>query len=135
MNIDLRKLYALGKLEINEEIIIPEDYYQKMDIIRMSLVRVDGKVFINSSEEIELDANLKGTFILPCAISLEEVEYDFDVVIEEIIDENKINNEISLALLDILWENIVLEVPMKVVKEGINSNNIKGEGWELEENQ
>ena len=37
----------------------------------------------------------------------------------------------TLDILPLLWENIVSEVPMRVVKEGISVTNISGDGWEL----
>ena len=51
--------------------------------------------------------------------------------IEEEIDQNKLNDEFFLDLLDVLWENIVLEIPVRVVKEGVKSEDLHGEGWEL----
>ena len=133
MNIDLRKLYGLKKLEIDETVLIPEAYYQKLDIMMMEPVQVKGQVLVDGQGDIALSLALAGTFILPCSISREAVTYPFTSLIEETIEQNIQNNEINLALLDILWENIVLEVPIKVVKEGVTSKNIKGEGWELED--
>lgn len=54
--------------------------------------------------------------------------------IEEIIGENNINNNFYLDLSDILWENIVLEIPIKVVKEGVQLETSSGKGWSVEEN-
>ena len=134
MEIDLRKIYLTKKLIINEEIVIPLDYYQKLDITNINSVKVIGEIFINHDDELELKCDIKGNFIIPCAISLQEVEIPFKCDVHHIIDEKEQKNQISLALLDVLWENIVLEVPIKVVKDGIKIDNIKGEGWELEGN-
>ncbi|NLL01564.1 MAG: DUF177 domain-containing protein [Mollicutes bacterium] len=131
MKIDLRKLYALKKLEIDETIIIPEEYYQNTDILRLENINVNGDIQINHEEEIELNVIVSGTFILPCAITLEEVPYDFNTEISEIIPENNEKNQFSLELLDILWENIVSEVPIRVVKPDLVAKNIKGDGWEI----
>lgn len=96
MKIDLRKLYILNKIDINEEVIIPEEYYQKIDIIKVSPLKVKGNIMINNQDEIELNVNIKGIFILPCAISLEEVDYDFNIDLNEIIPET--NKKVSLNL-------------------------------------
>ena len=133
MEIDLRKLYSAEKIAVNEEIIIPEDYYQNLDVINISSVNLQGEIALNYDGEIELKGELKGTFTISCAISLEEVDEPFSSEVEIIIVEKAQKNQINLALLDILWENIVLEVPMKVIKKGVKTDNIKGEGWELEE--
>ena len=131
MKIDLRKLYGLGKININENVVIGEDLYSKMGVRSMSEVLVSGNVFINYEENIELDLNVSGTFIMPCAITLEDVEVPFQTKIEEEISGNNLNNDFFLDLLDILWENIVLEIPLKVVKEGVELKNLEGQGWKV----
>ena len=131
MKIDLRKLYALNKLSIDEEVIIPEEYYKNAGVRSLSKVKVNGDVTVNYEENIELHLNVSGEFIIPCAITLDDVIVPFNTFIEEEIDQNKLNDEFFLVLLDVLWENIVLEIPVRVVKEGVKSEDLHGEGWEL----
>lgn len=131
MKIDLRKLYALNKLSIDEEVIIPEEYYKKAGVRNLSKVKVNGDVTVNYEENIELHLNVSGEFIIPCAITLDDVIVPFNTLIEEEINQNKLNDEFFLDLLDVLWENIVLEIPVRVVKEGVKSEDLHGEGWEL----
>lgn len=131
MKIDLRKLYALNKLSIDEEVIIPEEYYKNAGVRSLSKVKVNGDVTVNYEENIELHLNVSGEFIIPCAITLDDVIVPFNTLIEEEIDQNKLNDEFFLDLLDVLWENIVLEIPVRVVKEGVKSEDLHGEGWEL----
>ena len=131
MKIDLRKLYALNKLSIDEEVIIPEEYYKNAGVRTLSKVKVNGDVTVNYEENIELHLNVSGEFIIPCAITLDDVIVPFNTLIEEEIDQNKLNDEFFLDLLDVLWENIVLEIPVRVVKEGVKSEDLHGEGWEL----
>ena len=131
MKIDLRKLYALKKLSIDEEVIIPEEYYKNAGVRSLSKVKVNGDVTVNYEENIELHLNVSGEFIIPCAITLDDVIVPFNTFIEEEIDQNKLNDEFFLDLLDVLWENIVLEIPVRVVKEGVKSEDLHGEGWEL----
>jgi len=129
MNIDLRHLSNDREMEINEEVIIPPEYYEKLSIIRMTPIKVTGILRINSAEEIEVVLNLVGTMELPCAITLEPVPHHFSIDIDEVIPAS---DAISVALLDVLWENIVLEVPMRVIKPGIKKSNMQGDGWEFE---
>ena len=131
MKIDLRKLYALNKLSIDEEVVIPEEYYKNAGVRSLSKVKVNGDVTVNYEENIELHLNVSGEFIIPCAITLDDVIVPFNTFIEEEIDQNKLNDEFFLDLLDVLWENIVLEIPVRVVKEGVKSEDLHGEGWEL----
>lgn len=134
MKIDLRKLYSLASVNVDGTITFPEERLKSAGIIRLEDVSVHGKAIINYEDEIELDLDLSGKMYLPCAISLEEVEVPFTTKIEEIIGENNINNNFYLDLSDILWENIVLEIPIKVVKEGVHLETSSGKGWSVEEN-
>lgn len=134
MKIDLRKLYSLASVDVDGTITFPEEKLKSAGIIRLEDVSVHGKAIINYEDEIELDLDLSGKIYLPCAISLEEVEVPFATKIEEIIGENNINNNFYLDLSDILWENIVLEIPIKVVKEGVQLETSSGKGWSVEEN-
>ncbi len=134
MKIDLRKLYSLASVDVDGTITFPEERLKSAGIIRLEDVSVHGKAIINYEDEIELDLDLSGKMYLPCAISLEEVEVPFATKIEEIIGENNINNNFYLDLSDILWENIVLEIPIKVVKEGVQLETSSGKGWSVEEN-
>ncbi len=134
MKIDLRKLYSLASVDVDGTITFPEERLKSAGIIRLEDVNVHGKAIINYEDEIELNLDLSGKMYLPCAISLEEVEVPFATKIEEIIGENNINNNFYLDLSDILWENIVLEIPIKVVKEGVQLETSSGKGWSVEEN-
>ena len=134
MKIDLRKLYSLASVDVDGVITFPEERLKSAGIIRLEDVSVHGKAIINYEDEIELDLDLSGKMYLPCAISVEEVEVPFATKIEEIIGENNINNNFYLDLSDILWENIVLEIPIKVVKEGVQLETSSGKGWSVEEN-
>lgn len=133
MKIDLRKLYSLASVDVDGTITFPEDKLKSAGIIRLEDIKVTGKAIINYEDEIELDLDLSGKMYLPCAISLEEVEVPFVTKIEEIIEENNINGNFYLDLSDILWENIVLEIPIKVVKEGVHLEASSGKGWNVEE--
>lgn len=134
MKIDLKKLYSLASVDVDGTITFPEERLKSAGIIRLEDVNVHGKAIINYEDEIELNLDLSGKMYLPCAISLEEVEVPFATKIEEIIGENNINNNFYLDLSDILWENIVLEIPIKVVKEGVQLETSSGKGWSVEEN-
>lgn len=134
MKIDLRKLYSLASVDVDSTITFPVERLKSAGIIRLEDVNVHGKAIINYEDEIELNLDLSGKMYLPCAISLEEVEVPFATKIEEIIGENNINNNFYLDLSDILWENIVLEIPIKVVKEGVQLETSSGKGWSVEEN-
>lgn len=135
MKIDLRKLYAFKNIDIEESILIPKELYEKMGVNNIDEVKVKGNAKINYENNIVLNLEVSGNFIIPCQITFEDVVCPFNTIFETEIEENTLKNDFFLDLLDILWENIVLEIPMKVIKEGAKIENLQGEGWELiEEN-
>ena len=82
--------------------------------------------------------------VLPCAITLKPVDYPFNIKIsgeiDELyseIDENNKNFKNSIDILPIIWENILLEIPIRVVSdEARNSDiNMSGDGWKFTTNQ
>lgn len=134
MKIDLNKLNVYNKVSVDNDIVLDKELYQSTDIRDIKDLHVSGEITINISDEIVADLEVSGTFILPCAITLEDVEYKFTTKIDEIwgkfndFYENVKNN---LDICPIIWENIVSEVPMRVVKDGIDIKDLNGDGWEL----
>ena len=134
MKIDLFKLNNFNRLDIDSDVTFDEELYCKTDVRNIMNAHVSGELSISYEDELECDLLVTGTFILPCAITLEDVSYDFEVKIEENLGKfedfyNK--NKNSLDILPVLWENVVSEVPIRVVKEGASLDNLNGYGWEL----
>lgn len=134
MKIDLFKLNNFNRLDIDSDVTFDEELYCKTDVRNIMNAYVSGELSISYEDELECDLLVTGTFILPCAITLEDVSYDFEVKIEENLGKfedfyNK--NKNSLDILPVLWENVVSEVPIRVVKEGASLDNLNGDGWEL----
>ena len=132
MIIDIRKLSRDKQIPLNDEVKFNQEYYQNLDIIDISPVKAIGALELNYDDEMILKCNMKGVFTIPCSVSLEPVEEPFEVNIEQIIGENDLKSQINLDLSSILWENVVLEVPIKVIKKDIEVTFKKGDGWELE---
>ena len=75
--------------------------------------------------------------IVPCSITLEDVEYDFHTKSLEVFSFEKTDDEDVhevkgdvVELLPVIFQLIVMEVPMKIVKEGLTQYP-KGDGWEV----
>ena len=71
------------------------------------------------------------------SITLEIVPYDFEIHIEEKLDDLIENyqecyktRQNVLDLIEVLWQNIVLEVPISYTK--VTDAKLKGNGWELQ---
>ena len=135
MNINLSKLLCnqTDEIVINEEIDIPKEYLND-DIRDISKVSVNGSI-TNDGYMLSLRLNIKCILTLICSISLKDVKYDIDTSIEEeISEENDENMKIlnnSIDLLPIIWQNILMEIPIKVVSPDIEEKNIYGDGWKF----
>ena len=134
MKIDLNYLNRFGKIDIDSDFILDKSYYKNTDIRKLENLHVSGEISVDYDDDINFNINISGRMILPCAVTLVDVPYDFNTNIEENIGKfEKIykNNKNSLEISPILWENIVLEIPIRVVSKDIKPSNTSGDGWEL----
>ena len=134
MKIDLFKLNNYNHLDVDGFVEFPEELYKNLDVRDIKDTKVTGEILINMEDEILLNLLVRGVFIMPCAVTLEDVPCDFEVNIEENI--GKFNDfykipQNTLDILPFIWENIVSEVPIRVVKEGVKREFTHGNGWEL----
>ena len=88
-----------------------------------------------------LALEVEGTFLLADAITLEEIDYPFSCEIEEKIENVEETcgsfyekNKNTLDISEILWENIVLEIPISATIAKVEDLNLQGSGWELAKN-
>ena len=136
MKIDLSKLIYNNayKLPVEGEIIIPDDMLVNTDIRRISPDKVIGYVY-NNEEELELSITIKGTMVLPCARTLKDVNYPFNIEINDVIGQNSDNsleiNQNTLDIFPIVWQNILVDVPLRVLAPDAEEESIEGDGWRL----
>ena len=139
MIINLTKLITklTDKILIEDEIEIDKSYLENSEIKDISKVSVNGDI-TSYQNQYELNLNIKCTLTLTCSISLKDVNYDININVNEVIGEdeesvdieenNKIINN-TIDLIPIIWQNIILEVPLKVISPDVKPENIKGDGW------
>ena len=137
MNIELLRLKNnVDKvIEINDDISFDGFDFSGTDLINLKDVHVSGNLTKDSMDDICLYLSVSGVMVLPCAITLEEVLHNFSFVVddklenilEELKNDKKIENTIDI--LPIIWENILMEIPMRVVSPNAKLDNLKGDGW------
>lgn len=117
---------VVDEILLDEDINFGKEYLSETDIIDLKNTHIKGRIYINSTNELILEANIEGIMVLEDSISLEDVEYKFSSNIEEIFE----NNQNSIDIIPILWQNIVLEVPLRftTVKD---YSKYSGNGWKL----
>ena len=136
MDIDLKLLHTgnVDSIDISGNYNIDEEYYKNTDIIRLDEVIVKGNVTRKYNDLEELDdyvtCSIRGSMIIPDSISLEEVEYPFDIEYDDFLGENNKKSENILDIFAFLWENILLEVPLQFTKVR-DLSKFHGDGWRL----
>ncbi|MEC9484952.1 MAG: YceD family protein [Candidatus Izemoplasma sp.] len=105
-----------------DETIDLTDYIAGTDILDISDVHVTGDFEIYDGEEFNFLLEIDCTLTLQCAITLKEIEYPMHFEVEEVLttyedDETRKINGITIDLLPIIWSNIYLEKPMRVVSD------------------
>lgn len=140
MLLDLTRLQSRisDELEYHENIILDEELYKNTEIRSLSSIDVD--IFITRFDDVSynMDLNIKGTMILPCSLTLKDVSYPFDIKTEVKVSNNDENsdecvriNQNNIDIIPIIWQNIILEIPLRVVSEDVSDSILSGEGWKL----
>ena len=136
MIIDLTPINYNQKKEIiiDNNIYFKKEDLKETEIIDLQNVKAQGKIYKDNLDEIILELNISGTMIVPCSRTLKPTEYKFETNLEENIEENdektkKIKKTIDI--LPIIWENILMEIPIRIINPEAEETNLKGDGWEL----
>ncbi|MBU5467751.1 DUF177 domain-containing protein [Virgibacillus sp. MSJ-26] len=145
---------TLGKIKRNafEQ---PYIFEKKVDVSELEKMNndirkinpVDVKAMCTmQGEEIIITLNLKGEMILPCARTLVDVVYPFNITADEIYtlspyyseeDEEDEIHPVDGEVIDLtpqIKENILLDIPFRVFSDDENAQKnapTKGEGWEI----
>ena len=129
--IDLTSLYSgvVDSLSVNGTYEIPKERIVDSRIIELSEISVKGNI-IKDIDDYKINMNIKGEMTINDSVTLEEVKYPFDIDFEDNLDDFIENNENSLDIIEILWQNIVLEVPLRFTLVD-DYSKIKGDGWKL----
>lgn len=136
MEFDLNKITEQGIL-IDTTISFDDEYLQVSEIKKLDNVKVSGRIYYSLTKEVIFTGNVKGNMILVDGYSGDLIDYPFNIDLDEILadfsneDEKKGKKpQNSLDLKEVLWENIVLEVPIVVSKDN-EVKTKKGEFWEV----
>lgn len=140
MNINLGSLCnnLESEININNKLIINDNLLKNVSIKELVNTYFEGKITRIDDYNFSIVGILKGTMVLPDDITLENVNYDFSIKIDEIFGQKTENSENNLEIvqntidiLPFLWQNIIVEIPLKVVSEKNQNKTIEGNGWRL----
>ena len=128
---DLSSLHSMvvSNISIHDKFSFDEELYHHPDILKLSEVLVDGDIVLKDFKDAFVGV-IKGSMVLADSISLEEVSYPFEIDFDDYLPENYIKNENTLDIFGFLWENIVLEVPLRFTKVQ-DLSKFHGDGWRI----
>jgi uncharacterized protein len=139
--IQLQKFRNKG-LAIDEMVDVHDLKEIEPQIRDLSPIHVTGRADI-SSEKITFHLRIQGTFVLPCARTLNDVHYPIDIQTletfllkslpyEEMEEEevHRVQGDV-IDLLPIVKELLLLEVPMQVFSDEAEGELPSGKGWEV----
>jgi len=125
-------LNTKGRVDFDSTVTF--DNFENTSIYSIEQVQVKGFILDNGTDDYEINLHITGTINLKSAINGSPVPYNLDIHYEDFINnlvEKYKNSSNSLDILPIIWENILLEIPMRAVNESDSFSEMKGEGWEI----
>lgn len=136
MEFDLNKITEQG-IFIDTIISFDEEYLRVSEIKKLDNVHVSGRIYYSLTKEVIFAGNVNGNMTLVDGYSGDLIDYPFNIDLDEILanfsnEDEKMGKKPknSLDLKEVLWENIVLEVPIVVSKDN-KVKTKKGEFWEV----
>lgn len=125
-------------IDIDEYYTFDESYLSKTDLLKLDNVHISGSITKDNLDNLILSLKIEGVMVLPCAVTLEPVDYPFTVKLEDNleellkeIDENPQKLEKTIDILPIIWENVLMEMPMKVTSPKAKDIKMSGDGWKM----
>jgi len=119
---------AKKEIQINEEVDFTDVANQNPDIRQISKILVTGKgFFCPTTRTVTFDLTIKGKMTLICALTLDDVIYPFEATLNPVFiwDKEKYDEtsedylvKDTIDLAPVIWQEIFILIPLRVVKEG-----------------
>ncbi len=129
-----------GRFDFEETLYFPSEMFHNLSQINgLKDVNVTGRGCLDmKNRHLYVDFKVKGQMILPCAVSLEDVDYPFEIESSVTFafykpqdDEDVIEvKRDTVDLTPVIFQEIMLDVPMRVVKDGATLKT-EGNGWKV----
>lgn len=126
----------INLLELDNNDILIEDYisfndkFTHPEIKGLKDIFVRGIISKDDYEDINLNLNVKGKMLIEDSISLNDIFYEFNCDIDEIYEKEIKKDDKTIDISDILWQNIILEIPLRYT-EIKDYSKFQGDGWKL----
>ena len=134
MNVNLTELNTKGRVNFEGSPDVSK-YYNNY-VKGINNLYVSGTIVDNGTEEYEINIHITGDLVLKSVINGSDVHEKMDInnedYIENLVEKYK-NSTNSLDILPIIWENILLEIPIKAANPDDEYESTSGKGWEIVE--
>ena len=129
--IDLTQIYSglIDKIKLDGKYEIPKKIITDNRIQDIRVVKLLGSIE-RKEDEYYINASINTEIKIKDSISLEPVWYQIDTSLDEKLEEFIEKSENSLDIINFLWQNIVMEVPLRYTDVS-DYNEYKGDGWKL----
>lgn len=123
-------------INIDRLINFSKEDLDQADLLDFKQAHVKGYIKKDAINNIVINLNVTGIMVLECARTLKPVDYPININIEvgedELleIDENFKKSQNSIDIFPIIWENILVEIPMRVVSEEAKDLKIENSNQE-----
>lgn len=128
MVIELEMLDS-NDIYLEEAVSFPDTYFSN-DVKEINNILVKGVISKDDYGKIHIKLNVTGKMLIEDSISLKDVYYPFDCEIDEILEQTDKKDNKTIDITDILWQNIILEVPLRYT-EISDFSEFQGDGWKL----
>ena len=119
----LRKL-TVNPYQFSTEFDFTEDAKNVEDILNIDIALVEGTITRVDEDTFKCQYHLQVKLVLACSLTLEPVDYLLDVSQEDFIGYPNSNNDDvieitnnTINLRDIVWDNILVNIPIRIVRE------------------
>lgn len=127
----------IRKTEYEGPVEIPKEWYTKTGVLDIKNLYLKFSIYQNANQDDIVSLECQGDLILEDARTLDRVSYPVSVSMEEKIDEESEicgkfleKSKNTLDIMAILWENIVLEIPISyTVSDSLEIS--ENDGWTL----
>lgn len=128
--IDLIPLFSLSvtSISLDGEYQIP--VVDGSGVLELTKVELKDSEIKKVEDDFYIIVNASGKMKIKDSITLDDVWYPFEVKIDEKLDEFIENDKNILDINQFLWQNIVLEVPLRYTVVS-DYSKIRGDGWKL----
>lgn len=132
MIISLIPLNTRGRVDFEQK--LESNVFTHNQVKELNNVKVKGTIVDNGTDDYEVQLEITGQIILKSSVNGSDVIQDLNIKYHDFIEnfvENYKNSSNSLDILPIIWENILLEIPIRAVNSEDEFELASGSGWEI----